>query len=260
MAQRPISGRWPKAWRMASRVLLTLSAAAFIPSAIQPARAEVRIGGDSNGYFTVKVMSWWEIPFRTVVRQRYDFSCGSAAIATLLTYHYNRPTNERAPFTAMWNRGDKAEIRKIGFSMLDMKNYLGSLGLRAQGFRFDVDDLRQVQRPAIALLDLNGYKHFVVIKGVSQDKVLVGDPMLGIREYSVTDFAKYWNGILLAIVEETDRARPIFNLVSDWGPWSRAPVDANITDNSVGRITTHLPPSYQISPQVLIDLRGGQGN
>lgn len=260
MVKRSIAGRRFLAGRTALRLLSILSAFALVPAAISPASADVRIGGDSNGYFTVSVMSWWEIPFRTVVRQRYDFSCGSAAIATLLTYHYDRKTDERTPFTAMWEQGQQEEIRKAGFSLFDMKNYLNGIGYRAEGFRFSMDSLKKLRRPAIVLLNLKGYMHFVVVKGVRGDKVLVGDPTLGLGEYSTADFAKYWNGILLAIVETPDKQKPRFNLASDWGPWAKAPVDANVWDDSIGNLTTSLPPSYQISPQILIDLRPPVGN
>ncbi|WP_204283799.1 C39 family peptidase, partial [Klebsiella pneumoniae] len=69
--------------------------------------------------------------FRTVVRQQYDYSCGSAAVATLLRYHYGRPTVESDVFSAMWRSGDQAQIKRAGFSMLDMKRYLDSQGYMA---------------------------------------------------------------------------------------------------------------------------------
>src|SRR3546814_19943743 len=103
-------------------------------------------------------LTWWDIPFRSVIRQRYDFSCGSAALATLLTYHYGAPTSEAMPFRAMWEKGDREAIRKVGFSMLDMKTYLASRGFRAEGFRITVDQLKLVKRPTIVLMDLKGFK------------------------------------------------------------------------------------------------------
>ena len=104
--------------------------------AVVPAAAEVRLTGpETGGNYQLQVMTWWDIPFRSVVRQRYDFSCGSAALATLLTYHYDAPTSEAMPFRAMWEKGDREEIRKVGFSMLDMKRYVESLGMRARGYR-----------------------------------------------------------------------------------------------------------------------------
>ncbi|RYF14189.1 MAG: peptidase C39, partial [Oxalobacteraceae bacterium] len=41
--------------------------------------------------FTAPVTSLIGRRFETVVRQQYDFSCGSAALATLLRYHYDDP-------------------------------------------------------------------------------------------------------------------------------------------------------------------------
>ena len=44
--------------------------------------------------------------------QQYDFSCGSAALATLLTHHYGLPTSESTVFEAMYRQGDQAKIRR----------------------------------------------------------------------------------------------------------------------------------------------------
>ena len=50
-----------------------------------------------------RVESLKERAFRYTVRQQYDFSCGSAALATLLTYHYATPTDEEDTFKAMFD-------------------------------------------------------------------------------------------------------------------------------------------------------------
>ena len=223
------------------------------------ALADVRLGRENGGDFAVQVMSWWEIPFRTVVRQQYDFSCGSAAVATLLTYHYGRKTGEQEPFRAMWKSGDQELIRKVGFSMYDMKAYLNQIGYPAEGFRLSVADLQKVKRPLIVLVNVKGFKHFVVIKGISKDRVLTGDSVLGINQYSTADFEKIWNGIALAVVKSPPGRTPSYNLSIDWGPWSQAPLEEgnNALAVSVGDLTTHLPPDYQLTPQILLDVRVG---
>jgi predicted double-glycine peptidase len=221
--------------------------------------AEVQLSRESGGDFSVSVMSWWEIPFRTVVRQRFDFSCGSAAVATILTHHYGRPTGEQEPFKAMWAKGDKELIRKVGFSMFDMKNYLTDLGYTTEGFRLKVEDLQKIKRPMIVLLDLKGFKHFVVIKGTTKDRILTGDSVLGLTQYSTEDFGKMWNGIALAIVKTPVPQRPKYNLAGDWGPWSQAPLEEgnDALAVSVGDLTSHLPPEYQLTPTILLDVRVG---
>jgi predicted double-glycine peptidase len=222
-----------------------------------PAGAQVRLGREAGGNYEIAVMSWWEIPFRSVVRQQYDFSCGSAAVATLLTYHFDRPTPERAAFAQMWEKGDQELIRKVGFSMFDMKNYLGGLGFKAEGYRFGMDKLATLNRPAIVLLDLNGFKHFVVVKGIRGSRVLVGDPMRGLNEYSSEDFFKIWNGIALIILPKVGEEAPAFNLASDWGPWSTAPLEDGAMRIAADDFTTNLPPSYQLSPQILLSVDVG---
>ncbi len=221
--------------------------------------AEVMLSRETGGDYSVNVMSWWEIPFRSVVRQRYDFSCGSAAVATILSHHYGRPTGEQEPFKAMWAKGDKDMIRKVGFSMFDMKNYLTEIGYTAEGFRLKVGDLEKIKRPLIVLLDLKGFKHFVVVKGVNKGRILTGDSVLGLTEYSVQDFDKMWNGIALAIVKTPTPQPPKYNLAGDWGPWSQAPLEEgnDALAVSVGDLTSHLPPEYQLTPTILIDVRVG---
>ena len=237
-----------------------LSLSAMMTAMMMPvsALAQVHLGPEATGAtYSVKVMSWADIPFRSIVRQRYDFSCGSAAVATLLTYHYGRQTSEEQSFGEMWKAGDKAVITKSGFSMFDMKNYLQSIGLHAEGYRMSVKDLAKGKRPAIVLIDLNGFKHFVVVKGVQNGTVLMGDSIRGLTQVSTADFQKSWNGIALAIVENSTKDRPGYNLVRDWAPWSTAPVGANAQIANIGDLTTYLPPTYQLTPQILLAVRVG---
>jgi uncharacterized protein len=251
--QRRLNGRrWKPSLLFAGLVPAALCA-------ISPAQAQVRLGPEAAGgaNYNVHVMTWWDIPFRSIVRQRYDFSCGSAAVATLLTYHYDIPTAEQGPFAAMWKAGDRAKITKAGFSMYDMKLYLKSVGLSSEGYRMDIDDLRKAKRPAIALIDLKGYKHFVVIKGIIGDTVLVGDPVRGIARYDTSEFAKMWNGIVLAVSQTPPNVRAKYNLARDWNPWSTAPTQANAQVAAIGDLTTHLPPDYQVTTEFLIDARVG---
>jgi uncharacterized protein len=101
--------------RTAKRLSLAMLFSAGI-LAPHSATAQVRLGPEAmGGNYNVQVMSWAEIPFRTIVRQQYDFSCGSAAVATLLTHHYGRPTAEHHSFAAMWKAGDQKIIQKSGF-------------------------------------------------------------------------------------------------------------------------------------------------
>ena len=182
------------------------------------------------GDFAVPVQSFEDRRFASVVRQKYDFSCGSAALATLLRYHYALNQDEEASFRGMWAAGDQAQIRRVGFSLLDMKRHLATLGYQADGFKVTLDEIAEAGVPGIALIDINGYKHFVVVKGVSPDEVLVGDPALGLKTMSTGDFKAAWNGIYFALNSKLDVGRRNFNNAAAWSRFARAPTGAGFTD------------------------------
>lgn len=176
------------------------------------------------------VQTLQERKFLTVVRQRYDFSCGSAALATLLRYHYSEDARtEEDVFLGMWREGDRAQIRRAGFSLLDMKRYLGARGFNADGFRVPLETVAKTGVPGIALISIGGYRHFVVVKGVEPDAVLVGDPALGLRTMSRREFGRAWNGIYFAINDRAAAARSMFNGPQQWAAFARAPADSRFT-------------------------------
>jgi predicted double-glycine peptidase len=54
--------------------------------------------GTGGALYSVPVTSLKEARFLRTIHQRFDFSCGSAAVATLLTYQYGYPVTEQAVF------------------------------------------------------------------------------------------------------------------------------------------------------------------
>lgn len=170
------------------------------------------IGG---GVVTLPVTSLKAARFQATLHQQFDFSCGSAAVATLLTFHYGHPVSERQAFDAMLASGDKERIRQQGFSLLDMQRYLASLGFIADGYQQTLEKLAQAGLPAIVRIKENGYAHFVVIKGVQSDRVLLGDPASGTRAISRAGFEAIWQDRLLFVIHDWPGAAQ-FNLASDW--------------------------------------------
>ncbi len=222
---------------------LCLVAGAFLSAAPHPAPAgevPMVIGGFST---SVPVESIRERRFRSVVRQHYDFSCGSAAVATLLNYHYDWPTDERSVLLSMMALGDQEKIRREGFSLLDMKRYLKSIGFNANGYRANLAKLESVGIPAIALINHNGYLHFVVIKGVRKDVVLIGDSALGLRVVDRGDFEKMWNNILFVITNEKELAQSTFDRAEDWQLSPVARFDAALSDQSLASFTVQTVPT-----------------
>ena len=209
----------------------------FVPGALGGEVTATNVGG----VFGVPVVSMKEMRSLTVIRQQYDYSCGAAAIATLLTYHYGRATTEETVFKAMYEVGDQETIRVKGFSMLDMKRYIDGQGYHADGFRLKAARLRQIGVPVITLVDIKGYKHFVVGKGMADDRVLVGDPAFGTSVMDLERFEAIWSGTVLAIRDAPHEARKQFNKAAEWSVRPRAPIGDGVDRSGLSSFTLHLP-------------------
>jgi uncharacterized protein len=207
-----------------------------------PAQA-MELTGTGSGAFFVKVTSLKEARFKATTRQQFDFSCGSAAIATLLTYHYNYPVTEQAVFNEMFAHGDQVKIRKEGFSLLDMKIYLEAHQFRADGFELPLVKLLESGLPAIVLIAEKGYHHFVVIKGMRDGRILIGDPSSGTRAVSHAHFLEIWvNQLLFVIHNQKKQAQ--FNQDAEWHVAPRAPLSAGLgVEGMSGLAFTKLGPS-----------------
>ena len=162
----------------------------------------VNLGGGSGGNFSINVSSIMEQRFKTIYKQQYDFSCGSATLASLLAFHYEDDVDEFMVFKDMYSNGNKQKIQKNGFSLLDMKRYLFRRGYRSNGFKISLNQLAKAEIPAITIINNKGYMHFVIIKGSDEHEVLIGDPAIGIKVYSREEFEKMWNKQILFVIQD----------------------------------------------------------
>lgn len=182
---------------------LVICAAALSGCAMPAADSTpVWIGQISQGapVLSVAPVSWKELKFEDIVRQQADFSCGAAAMATILNFAYGYETTERQVLVNMLKVADPDIVRQKGFSLLDMKTYAQFVGLSAEGYRIDYPTLAGINIPSIVLLDIRGYKHFVIVRKMFGDAVAIGDPALGNRTMSRKEFEEAWNGIAFVVM------------------------------------------------------------
>ena len=207
------------------RPLLACALALLACAAAHAGSTELRV--PFGGSYSIRVTSLKEARYKTTVPQQYDYSCGSAATATLLTFQYGLPVSEAEVFRVMYANGDQARIRKEGFSLLDIRRYLQSRGFEADGFELPLDKLFEEGLPAIVLLNDRGYRHFVVVKGLRGGRVLVGDPARGTRAIPRRDFEQLWDNRVLFVVHNR-RELAAFNQPRDWRTAPPAPMQSGI--------------------------------
>ncbi len=169
-----------------------------------------------------QVESMQERRYRHLVRQHTDYSCGAAALATLLRHAYHLDADEATVIEGMMGVADPALVRERGFSLLDIKRYVESLGLRGRGYRVDEARLRSLRVPGLVLMDVRGFRHFVVLKQVQGDRVELGDPILGNRNIALQEFLQAWPSRAVFVVIGSDFDRNTVLLQPSEQPSARA--------------------------------------
>jgi uncharacterized protein len=189
-------------WRVGALGLI----AAFVGCASNGPSQGVPMGGVLPGGAAIfpHTTSFTDQKYVDVVRQRDDFSCGAAAVATILKYAYKRDVSEVEVLRGMLAVSDAAQVRQRGFSMLDMRNYLETQGLQGTGFKVSGEQLYNVRVPVIVLLNVNGYEHFVVMRKATPGDVYLADPALGNRAIPFDTFLRDWQRRIIFSVIGTD--------------------------------------------------------
>ncbi|WP_449467180.1 C39 family peptidase [Stenotrophomonas humi] len=176
----------------------------------------------NGGLYSGQVESMQERRFRNLVRQHTDYSCGAAALATILKHAYHLNTDEATVIEGMMGLADAELVRQRGFSLLDIKRYVESLGMRGRGYRINEERLASLRVPGLVLMDVRGFRHFVVLKQVRDDMAEIGDPILGNRLVPLKEFLDAWPSRAVFVVIGSDFDRNTALLQPSEKPSARA--------------------------------------
>ncbi|MGJ0489763.1 C39 family peptidase [Methylobacter sp.] len=193
------------------------------------------------GNYNIPVKSFVERRFKTIYKQQYDFSCGSATLASLLTYHYDDIVDEQSVFNDMYKNGNQQLIQKKGFSLLDMKFYLERRGYQADGYKINLDQLIAAKAPAITIINNKGYLHFVIIKGLNEQDVLVGDPAVGLKTIPRDEFEEMWGKRILFLIRNKQSEDAHFQDQEEWALRSKAPLGTAVDRSSLSEFNLLQP-------------------
>jgi predicted double-glycine peptidase len=186
-----------------------------------------------------------------IVKQKYDYSCGSAALATLLNGYLRENLSEQQVIQGLMQYGEAEKIQqRRAFSLLDMKRFCEVLGYTAAGYKGDFEDLKSLDKPAIIPIEVAQYKHFVVFRGIYGDHVFVADPFLGNTSYTVSKFREIWPQKILFIVSGEQIKTNAMALAEE---------DLRIIDFDISKhaYTGVIPPETVRSQHRFIESQGG---
>ena len=176
MSRRCVAARW---LLFALAICSNSGAASFAADATRPVRSLI------------------EQRQQNVVLQQWELSCAAAALATVLRYQYGMAVTERSVALGLIDREeyianpDLVRLRQ-GFSLLDLKRFVDALGFEGIGLgKLEFRDLIQ-RAPIIVPVSARGYPHFVVVRGATEDTVLLADPAFGNVTMSIDRFVDQW--------------------------------------------------------------------
>ena len=146
-----------------------------------------------------KFMTWKDQRDEGIVKQQFDYTCGAASVATILTYFYNHPIAEADVLT-------KLEDEEL-YSFDDLSQVVATLGFKAIGLSLSFSDLKKLKIPTVAHLHYRGQDHFTVIRGINDDgTVRLADSAFGNRRMREAEFKKYWEqdagGSVLVVIPQ----------------------------------------------------------
>ena len=152
-----------------------------------------------------KVKNWKEMREENVSMQKFDFSCGTGSLATLMKYYFGDNVTEdmllkdildSLPEDVKKNRKEK------GLSLLDLKQATERRGYQAYGVTLQPSSLYKIGRPVLVYLETDEFKHFSVFRGIREDRVFLADPSRGNIRITAEKFLKEWKGRLALVLDK----------------------------------------------------------
>ncbi|RYE86985.1 MAG: cyclic nucleotide-binding domain-containing protein, partial [Oxalobacteraceae bacterium] len=141
-----------------------------------------------------------------LVEQAEEMDCGAACLA-MLCRHYGIAIT-------LGKLRELANVTTQGATLESLAKVGETLGFSTRGMQCTYDSLLGFELPFI--VHWEGY-HYVVVYGISADRVWVADPALGFRKMSVKEFERGWSGTCLVFTPGQEQAE----LGAARSPWIR---------------------------------------
>ncbi|TWU25963.1 C39 family peptidase [Bythopirellula polymerisocia] len=181
-------------------IVTLLLAASYLSSAL--AAPPIR---DSQHIASKYVCSWKSLKERNVVMQKRDYSCGAAALATVIKFYIGDPMNEGVILRTLDGLLTFEEVKdriENGLAMSDLRKAAVELSYQSVVAQMSLEQLFESKVPLVVGITENEYKHFVVYRGTDYQYVYLADPIRGNIRLLINDFACQWQkNLALAVAK-----------------------------------------------------------
>lgn len=141
--------------------------------------------------------TWLDERWGGVTQQELDNSCGLASLVTIMHHHFGEEITERDLLTyylASTEAEAIAEAMRSGLSLLELDRLAHGRGFATRRAMFTFDELARITQfaPVLVYLDVAGFRHFAVVRGIGEHEVLLADSSRGNVRYSHEAFMGEW--------------------------------------------------------------------
>jgi ATP-binding cassette, subfamily B, bacterial CvaB/MchF/RaxB len=144
-----------------------------------------------------------------VVLQTEAAECGLACLAMVAGYHgyHESLSSLRRRFG----------LSLKGATLANLIAFAQALNFSTRPLRLDLEHLPELKLPCVLHWDLN---HFVVLRSVSRESVVIHDPARGMLKITLAEFSKHFTGVALElspsagfVTKKADKSLSIFDLM-----------------------------------------------
>ncbi len=119
--------------------------------------------------------------------------CGLACLSMVASYHGHR--------IDLGTLRRQYPISMRGVTLASLIEIADKMQFACRPLRLELEEMDQLQTPTILHWDMN---HFVVLKKVTNEHIIIHDPAQGLRKVSLKDVSKHFTGVALELTPTPD--------------------------------------------------------
>ena len=183
-------------------------------------------------------------------KQTYQSWCGLACLSMISKYYGGHVSQERLV--------NLSGTSTTGTTLLGLYQAANAIGLKAEGFESNMEELKRLKCPAILHFTLeNGWEHYVTFFGFENGTFIIGDPAKEVLIMSPEAVAKQWRSKKLLLVQKGEHFQTKKEAQSQKYSWIKELLKPDIPIlciiSCIGIIIAGVSISLAVFSQYLID-------
>lgn len=132
------------------------------------------------------------------IRQKDQSDCGVACLASVIQFYGGEQKLEHLR--------ELSGTTKTGTTLLGLYQAANKIGLLAEAYEADIENLRKQEFPCILhIVKEKRLQHYVIYYGVDNDQFLINDPAEGVKLIPASELDELWQSKALLLLKPTPK-------------------------------------------------------